>query len=862
LRAAVPTPPRATLVVSLIVVNESTVNILTDERGTPGQPTLSMLGITKHYDGVAALTDVTFDVLPGEVHALLGENGAGKSTLMNIASGATTPDAGTIVVRGEQTETLTPALAQSLGIAMVHQHPALLPDMTVAENIRVAVGVEHLRRRDLDAAKAMRSLLDDVHFQGHLEDRVSSLSVARRHLLEIAKAFAVSPRLLILDEPTAPLSQDSVELLFSFVRKLAADGTAVVYITHRLGEVREIADRVTVLRDGTLRGTSSVKAISDADLLAMIVGRTLGATFPPKHTADTDAAPNLRVEGLSGHGFENISLAAREGEIVGIAGVVGNGQPAFLRALAGRGPATGAVNVAGQELSRRGLLESVAYMPADRLTEGLMIDLNVRENTALTALDRLRVGPFMSSRREVAAVERELSELAVKAPSLEAPVSALSGGNQQKIVMARAMLSDPSILVADEPTQGVDVGARAEIYRILREVAGRGVPVVVGSSDTKELEGLCDRVIVMSRGHAVATLEGDDVTEERIVHAAISATTHTKEQAARKPSGLSRLARFIEGDYAPVVILAVVMIALGLYILSRNGRYLSNYNINSVMFACAALGFISLGQTFALLLGGIDLSVGPLAGFLVVLASFFVLDGHSPATWALGFVVMLVSAAGVGLFNGALIRFAKFTPVAATLVTYIGLGGLAYTLRSAPDGYIAPSVTNAIATKIGPVPIAFIVFVLCAFGLELGLRKSRFGMRLRAVGSDEESARRVGVPVNRTALLGYLGASLLTLLGAVVLLAQLGVGDPGQGTGYTLTSITAVVLGGTSLLGGRGTFIGTLMGAGLSVQVLNATVFLGLSQSWQYIFQGLLIVAGAILYSQVRRGAYREHATA
>jgi ribose transport system ATP-binding protein len=271
------------------------------------------------------------------------------------------------------------------------------------------------------------------------------------------------------------------------------------------------------------------------------------------------------------------------------------------------------------------------------------------------------------------------------------------------------------------------------------------------------------------------------------------------------------------------------------------------------MFACAALGFISLGQTFALLLGGIDLSVGPLAGFLVVVGSFFVLDGRSPAVWVLGFALMLVCAAAVGLLNGALIRFAKFTAVAATLVTYIGLGGLSFRLRSAPDGYIAASVTNAISTKVGPVPLAFVVFVLCALGLELGLRKTRFGMQLRAVGSDEESARRVGVPVNTTALLGYLGASLLTLLGAIVLLAQLGVGDPGQGTGYTLTSITAVVLGGTSLLGGRGTFIGTLMGAGLSVQVLNATVFLSLDQKWQYIFQGLLIVAAALIYSQIRR---------
>jgi ribose transport system ATP-binding protein len=842
-----------------MALNDTNVGTLPATSVGAGHPTLSMLGITKHFGAIAALRDVSFDVLPGEVHALLGENGAGKSTLMNVASGATPPDGGTIVFDGNPVDNLTPALAQSLGIAMVHQHPALLPDMTVAENIRVAVGIEHLRRRDSDVTKAMRSLLDDVHFLGHLEDRVSSLSVARRHLLEIAKAFAVSPRLLILDEPTAPLSQDSVELLFTFVRRLASEGTAVVYITHRLAEVREIADRVTVLRDGTLRGTSAVRDISDADLLAMIIGRTLEASFPPKHSSNGDAATLLRVEGLSGHGFENISLTAREGEIVGVAGVVGNGQPAFLRALAGRTPATGSVNVAGEELSRRGLLAGAAYMPADRLTEGLMIDLNVRENSAITALDRLKVGPLVSRRREIAVVERELSELAVKAPSLEAPVSALSGGNQQKVVMARAMLSEPSILVADEPTQGVDVGARAEIYRILREVAGRGVPVVVSSSDTKELEGLCDRVVVMSRGHAVATLEGDAVTEERIVHAAISATTHTAERAGRRASGLSRLARFIEGDYAPVVVLAVVMIALGAYVLHHNSRYTSDFNINSVMFACAALGFISLGQTFALLLGGIDLSVGPLAGFLVVLASFFVLDGRSPGIWALGFVLMFLAAAGIGLLNGALIRFAKFTPVAATLVTYIGLGGLAFTLRSAPDGYIAASVTNAISTKIGPVPVAFVVFVLAAVGLELGLRKTRFGMRLRAVGSDEESARRVGVPVATTALLGYVGASLLTLLGAIVLLAQLGVGDPGQGTGYTLTSITAVVLGGTSLLGGRGTFIGTLMGAGLSVQVLNATVFLNLDQKWQYIFQGLLIVAAAIIYSQVRRGATRSH---
>src|SRR3954470_9673899 len=460
-----------------MALNQSNVSTLPAESVSAEHPTLSMVGITKHFGAIAALRDVSFDVFGGEVHALLGENGAGKSTLMNVASGATTLDSGTIFFDGAPVEGLTPVLAQGLGIAMVHQHPALLPDMTVAENIRVAVSLQNLRRRNPDATRAMRSLLDDVHFQGHLEDRVSSLSVARRHLLELAKAFAVSPRLLILDEPTAPLAQDSVELLFAAVRKLASEGTAVVYITHRLAEVREIADRVTVLRDGKLRGTSAVAEISDADLLAMIIGRTLAATFPPKHAAAPGETALLRVEGLAGQGFADVSFDARKGEIVGVAGVAGNGQPALLRALAGLDRATGSVAIDGRELSRRALLESAAYMPADRLTEGLMRDLNVRENAALTALERLTNGPFVSRRREVDAVARELSELAVKAPSLEAPVSALSGGNQQKVVMSRALRPDPALRVGDEPTQGVDVDARAEIYRILREVTSRGVPV-------------------------------------------------------------------------------------------------------------------------------------------------------------------------------------------------------------------------------------------------------------------------------------------------------------------------------------------------------------------------------------------------
>lgn len=813
---------------------------------------MTLTGISKHYDGVAALTDVSLAVRPGEVHALLGENGAGKSTLMGVATGSVVPDTGIIEVRGEVIDSLTPPLATALGIAIVHQHPAVMPDMTVAENIRVAVPRTHLAGAD-GAEATMRQVLDDVGSTAHLEDRVSTLSVAQRHLLELAKAMLIKPSILILDEPTAPLGPESVDRLFGWVRRAAERGTAVVYITHRLAEVRDLAQRVTVLRDGKVRGAADVADITDDELLALIVGRQLEYTFPPKYDGPDDGGSFLAVENLSGKGFHDVSFSARRGEVLGVSGIVGNGQSQLLRALNGLEPFSGSVQVGSGKYTGKQLAEVTAYLPADRHVEGLMMTLSVRENAAVAALGRFKKGLLLDRRSEVETVGAELRELAVKTASQETEVSALSGGNQQKVVLARALLSQPKLLVADEPTQGVDVGARAEIYRILREVSESGVPVVVASSDAKELEGLCDRVIVMSRGSVVASFSGEDVTENRLIDAAVRATGHTKahgEQRARAAS--TRVSRFLQGDYAPVVILALVMVALGAYIFAQNPRYLSPFNITSVMMSCAALGFIALGQTVVLMTGGIDLSVGPLAGFLVIIGSFFLVNGKPLPTMVLGVLLMVLAAATTGAVNGSLIRFAKFTPVAATLAAYIGLQGLSLLLRSAPGGNIADSVTGFLQLGVGPVPNVFILLVIATLAMEYLLRYRNWGRTLRAVGSDDESARRVGVKVGRTVILAYVVASLFVFLGSVVLLAQLGIGDPNQGVGYTLSSITAVVLGGTSLLGGRGTFVGTLLGAGLIVELLNAMVFLNLTQTWQYLFQGALIVAAAVIYGRAR----------
>ena len=816
-------------------------------------PALSLSGVSKHYGPVRALSDVSLDVVGGRVHALLGENGAGKSTLMGIASGAVRPDEGRITVDGEPVPALTADQASRLGIAIVHQHPAVLADLTVAENIRLAVPAERMPAGDPKAW--MADLLRRVGADLRLQDRVDDLGVAQKQLLELAKAIALEPKVLILDEPTAPLGPEQTAILFDQVRRATARGTAVVYITHRLAEVREIADEVTVLRDGRARGHANVADLTDDEMLRMIVGRELASTFPAKHPDPAGAKVALEVEGLSGAGFHDARLVARHGEIVGLAGIVGNGQSEFLRALAGLRPATGRIELDGERLGGRALVGATAYMPADRHAEGLLPAMSVRENAAVGALPSFARGGVVAGGRERSGVDAELAKLSVKTASPETNVMALSGGNQQKVVLARALLAAPRLLLADEPTQGVDVGARSEIYTIMRDVAASGVPVVVVSSDAKELEGLCDRVVVFSRGHVVAELTGEDVTEEKITGAAVNATTHRRETPTAKaaPAKATRLRDLAKGDYAPSLVLALVILALGAYTFAHNARFLAPFNVTSLLTLLTALAFISLGQTIAIMTGGIDLSVGPLAGLLVVIASFFVTDGASPVVIALAFVIMLAVAVASGLLNGVLVRFGGFTAVAATLTLYIGLQGISLLLRPFQGGFISASVTDVITASAGFVPIAFIVAVVVAVALELALRFTRWGHGLRAAGSNEGSARRLGLKVDRIHVLAYVACAVLTFFGALLLMAQIAVGDPTQGVSYTLSSITAVVLGGASLAGGRGSFIGTLLGATLIQEVLNATTFLNLNQSWQYFFQGVLILIAAAIYTRVRR---------
>jgi ribose transport system ATP-binding protein len=821
----------------------------------PARVALRLTNVVKTFPGVVALDGVSFEVVEGEVHALVGENGAGKSTLMAVAAGSTIPDAGTIEIGGRPMEQPSPAAARELGLGVVYQHLSILEDLTVAENMVFAMP-RRLRPSPTRAASWTRAQLATIGAGIDPAARVTELSVADRQLLEIARALALESRVLVLDEPTESLTHAEAEGLMTRIRAITEAGTAVVYISHRLPEVLRIADRITVLRDGRTRGTLDATGVSEAEILRLVIGRSVAKAFPDRPSGRAARAPLLVVSSLTGARFHDVALQVRAGEIVGLAGVEGNGQRELLRALAGLLPARGDVRVGDRRMTLgdpgRAQRAGIVHLPGDRHAEGLFLPLSVRENMSLLALPRLATAGIVRRGREAEVVAEETRRLAVRTSGTEARVSTLSGGNQQKVLFARSLLAGFDVLLADEPTRGVDAGARTEIYQVLRQTADSGRAVVVLSADAVELQGLCDRVLVLSRGRIVRALEGDDITEENITGAAITSETR-HEDAAASARRTVRINRFGAGDYLPAVVLTLVILALGAYTSSSNDFFLTRLNFVGMLLLATALAFIGLGQLIVLLTGGIDLSVGPLTGLVVVVLSFFATRGQSGGRLALGVLAVVGVAVLVGLTNAALVRVFRLAPVLATLATYIVVQGVSLLLRPQPAGFIRPAVTAAIKTSWGWVPVAFVAVCVLAVVCEVLLRLSRAGLQLRAVGSDEAWAHRLGANVTATHFAAYALCSLLSAAGGIMLASQVAVGDPRVGVSYTLTSITAVVLGGASIFGGRGSFIGALLGAVLIQEIITTTTFLQVGVEWQYYLPGALILVAAGLYSRARR---------
>ena len=494
---------------------------------TPGdQPLLEMRGIVKTFPGVRALDGVDLTIRPGEVHCLLGQNGAGKSTLIKVLAGAHRPDEGEISWLGEPVVLGTPDAAISLGISTIYQELDLVAGLSVAENLflgheKSRAGV--LRRKDTRrAAKALLARLG--HEEIRADREVGTLPASGQQIVSMARALSHDTRVIVMDEPSAALDQQEVKTLFKVIRDLTSQGVAVVYISHRLEEIREVGDRVTVLKDGRTVATDlAAKDTPTSELIRLMTGRSIEYVFPTRVEAEPSAAPVLEVEGLSlTKVFADVTFSVAAGEIVGFAGLVGSGRSEILESVYGaRKPSSGTVTVDGRRL-RAGSVGAavkagIGLAPEERKSQGLLLDQPIYQNITVSSLGRFSRGGFLKGSSERSSAFEWTKALDVRPPGVERPVRTLSGGNQQKVVLARWLLRECRVLLLDEPTRGVDVGARSEIYTLVRSLAARGMAVVVVSSEVEEVLGLVDRVLVVREGRIVHTGPAEEIDEHKVL---------------------------------------------------------------------------------------------------------------------------------------------------------------------------------------------------------------------------------------------------------------------------------------------------------------------------------------------------------
>jgi ribose transport system ATP-binding protein len=869
------------------------------QAAAPGRPAaaLELTGVSKAYPGVTALRDVDLVCHAGEVHALVGENGSGKSTLTKVASGAVSADAGLIRVGGAAVPRPSVPTMRALGVQTAYQDTALVPQLSVRDNLRLAVGGS---ARGLEQGL---TALAEFEFPFPADARIGGLSPGARQLFEVLRALLQQPRVLILDEPTAALDARHVGLLEALVGEAVERDVAVLYISHRLDEVRRLADRLTVLRDGVIRGTFAKDEIASANIVNLMAGRPISLAFPAKRDvariAETPegAADGLRVCALSGPRFGPVSFEVRPGEVVGLAGAEGNGQRELARALAGVVRGTGAVVLRGRPVDvsnpRRARRGGVDFISGDRAAESVFGALPVRENLTLVLGRQLGPAGLVLPRREAGSYQRIADALRIRAVSPFVPISMLSGGNQQKAVIGRAIAQPTAVVVADEPTQGVDAAARVEIYSALRSRADAGAAVVVCSSDAQELAGLCDRVLAMSRGRVVRELSGDALTENAIVDAFVSAgfgeppvadesSDRTVQVATGTPGRLDEvgddrgavadrageapggqrpaatqsawrrgLGGWAAGGvpyWASLASVALLVVACASYAASRSSAFLTAINIGHWLVLCAPLAVVAMGQQLALITGGFDISVGSTMTLSVVLASYWIASG-SGFGMTFGIVGCLAAGVAVGLLNGFVVQILKVNAVVATIATMGLIQGINVLLRPQPTGAIDPALLTAFNKTLLDVPVVFLAAAVIAVAADLWRARSYRGLLARASGFAEESTRRTG---HRTILVkvgGYLGSGVLAAAAGLLLAAQVGIGSNSVGTGYTLLSFAACFLGGAALSGGRGSFVGALLGAMLLSLLTNITPLINVSDAVSQLVTGIVTILAVLVYT-------------
>jgi ABC-type sugar transport system ATPase subunit/ribose/xylose/arabinose/galactoside ABC-type transport system permease subunit len=817
---------------------------------------IELAGVTRTFPGVVALADASLALLPGRVHALVGENGAGKSTLINVLAGSLAPDRGEVCLDGRPVRFADAHEARRQGIVTVHQEVDLFPDLSIAENISLEQGLpagfagwidqREVLRRGLAALQIMKADLAPA-------DTAANLSPAQRQLLLLGAALTHSPRVLILDEPTSSLSAAESEVLFEHIRRLRASGAAIVYVSHRLPEIFALADEVTVLRDGRVVWHGRLSETTPEHLIHSMVGRD---TPPPVHrTAATPGPVMLRCESLTAAdaSFHDISLDVRAGEVLGLYGLVGAGRSEWAQAVVGLRLAAGRLWVEGKLVSPTGpgamARLGVVYVPEDRLRQGLCRGLAVRANLVLAILRQ--VGGLWRTRAPEARVTRAaVAALGIRLRSIEQAIGTLSGGNQQKVVLGRWLEVRPRVLVLDEPTRGIDVAAKAEIHGLLHRLADQGLAIVLISSELPEILSQVDRVGVFREGRLAGVFAQRAASAGAVAEAALPAG----QRASRDHSGGPTAAGRVLSSWArlgPLREAGLAVLVLGLFAAEQavSGQMLTAGVVQSLANDTALLSLCALGAAVVLLAGGIDISLGSQMALSAGLAGWLWERGHP---LALVLAVALAVGSACGFANAVLTLLGRVHPIVVTLGTlslYRGL--LIWCLRQ--DVQIPLERRSVLVAPSGGIsPLAWVglgVAVLAA----IFLRRTAAGREMYAVGSNASAARRAGISPGRVWIRAFTIQGALAGLAGLLYLAASGSLQPVSYEDKALEAVAAAVVGGVSLTGGRGTVLGIVMGCLFLVALPPACEHLHLPRDWQRTLVGAVMVVAVSLDALWRR---------
>jgi ABC-type sugar transport system ATPase subunit/ribose/xylose/arabinose/galactoside ABC-type transport system permease subunit len=839
-------------------------------------PLLSLEKISKRFPGVRALDQVELQVRTGEVHAIVGENGAGKSTLMNLIAGVYQPDEGTLRLSGRPIVIANPVHARRLGIVTVFQEADLFGPLSVAENMALGQGLPTgplgwVRWGEVyrQAEKSIAALAEAIDVRQPAEN----LSIGQRHMTQVAAAVAHAARIVILDEPTSALSASESEWLFVQIQAMRSRGSAILYISHRQDEIFRLADRITVLRDGRKVWTGETSATDREKLVVAMVGRETAVVERAHATPESRppaSAPRLRVSGYTAAdgSFRDIDLTCAAGEVLGVYGLIGAGRSELAQSLFGLRPILrGTLEIDGKKVESASAQEAVAaglaYVPEDRLRQGVCRGLSVRTNATLSSLQRWSSGLLVNRSTEKQACTELVADFDVRLRSIEQPIGQLSGGNQQKVVLARWLLTEPRVLILDEPTRGVDVAAKAEIHRLIRRLADQGCAILLISSELPEVLAYSDRIAVFRAGNLVAEVATAEATAEAIAQVALppDAAPHVLvaesggvKPAKDRPSRL-KARRTAQGRTEIGLAVAIGALCVALSV-TTNGQFLTVDSLLSVLESGSVRTILALGAAAVIIAGGIDISIGSLLA-LSAAAGGMVMTSLGDSAFAIPCGVLIGLAVGVsgGLLNAGCALLGGIHPIVVTLGTLTIFRGIMITLTGGNVIAGLPREFASLATgHVAGVSGSVILLVLAVLLANLWFARVRTGRHLYAIGSSETAARLCGIERTRVWLLAFGVGGLTAAMAGLLELALNGSMQSVLGTGYELKAIAAAVIGGTAITGGRGTAVGVALGALLLTLVEKSLVLWSVSQYRNDLVIGGLLTAAILIDRALHRG--------